>query len=167
MMEAAGDCGHDEISILDALRIGPIFPFADWSAREVPDRGGAYTIWELQSGRFVYAGIAGEKAVRASGGTGLRRRLGQHAKGDRSGDRFCVYVQDRFVLPTCTLTDLQAFSLEAGLLDRRVRAYVRERLGYRYIVAPTGTARQIEARLKRGDWPAGPPLLNPFLNCAA
>ena len=42
------------------------------------------------------------------------------------------------------------------------RGFVRSFLGYRFVVMETVTeARPIEARVKRGDWPGGPPLLNP------
>ena len=93
---------------LAELRNGPLYHFADWPNRAVPNgRIGAYTVW--RDDQLVYVGMAGramaagprDTSEPAAGKlTGLRSRLNSHASGRRSGDQFCVYVFDRLVLPT-------------------------------------------------------------------
>jgi hypothetical protein len=46
----------------------------------------------------VYVGVAG----RNPRGAGLASRLRSHASGRRSGDQFCGYVADQYVLPELT-----------------------------------------------------------------
>jgi hypothetical protein len=81
--------------LIDALRHGPLNRFADFhDIEEVPTTGaGIYTIWNVR-GELVYVGIAGRNMA----GKGLRGRLKSHYQGRRSGDQFCVYVSDRYVL---------------------------------------------------------------------
>ena len=74
---------------------------------------GVYTIWDAD--RFIYVGMAGrglrpedlDSPDEPRKAKGLRDRLNSHASGRRSGDQFCVYVCDRFVVPTLTV-DQQA-----------------------------------------------------------
>ena len=125
-----------------------------------------------RDGALLYAGMAGrgltqERAAHtlALGGkpTGLVTRLASHASGRRSGDQFCVYVCDRFVVPDLTADDLAELRHGARLLDGRTRAFVRDRLAYRFALTPDGSsAHAVEAAVRRGAWAAGPPLINPL-----
>jgi hypothetical protein len=93
---------------------------------------------------------------------GLWTRLNAHASGNRSGDQFCVYVGDRFVVPELTRSQQQ---LAAGTLslDGLIRAFVRERLAYRFVVTADGTeAARLEGAVRRGALPTGKPYLNPL-----
>ncbi len=140
-----------------ALGPGAAQPFADWPDPTVPlSGGGVYAIWD-GAGRFLYAGMAGA----AEGRGGLRQRLTAHAAGRRSGDQFCVYVADRLVLPALTAEAIAAIASGQDSLDAMVRELVRDTLRYAWIACAPLDARAIEATLKRGDWPHGPPLLNP------
>jgi hypothetical protein len=163
----AGDTSRSAIpaDLLD----GPLTRFGAFSAAAVPKAPGVYTIWcvephegELRGGMFMYVGIAGGAYAAGTSGKGLSGRLATHASGGRSGDRFCIHVQDRFLLPGLTATDLRALREGALDLDRRVRDFVRRHLGFRFVVTETvDIARAIEARIKAGDWPPGRPVLNP------
>jgi hypothetical protein len=87
-------------ALIDQLEHGPLHRFADYVtlAGVIPSGGaGVYTIWDDEGG-LVYAGIAGRNLT----GKGLASRLRSHASGRRSGDQFCVYVADHYVLPELT-----------------------------------------------------------------
>ncbi len=102
------------MSISD-LETGQLHTFADFAAAAVPKNiAGVYTIW--QGGRFVYVGIGGtrirytepdDEAQPSRPVEGLHGRLKQHRNGDRSGDKFCIYVCDRFVLPSLTPDEIE------------------------------------------------------------
>ena len=100
------------------LQVGARVSFADPLDSRIPRvSAGCYTIWDPE-GRFIYAGMAGRsltsEAVQTavldprSQVTGLRDRLANHRAGRRSGDQFCVYVFDRFVLLTLSGDDIDA-----------------------------------------------------------
>lgn len=84
--------------------------FSDWETTEVEPRPGVYTVWDKPDGeqeRFVYVGMAGRGVLATDLDApdepkrkrGLHGRLKAHASGKRSGDQFCVYVCDYFVVP--------------------------------------------------------------------
>jgi hypothetical protein len=114
-------------------RPAPLHRFRDWPNEQVPKRAaGVYTVWE--GDRLLYVGMSGramtaEDLEVSAGGRvvakGLWTRLTSHTSGRRSGDQFCVYVCDRFVVPG--LTPAQQHQLAAGSLslDSLVRAFVR------------------------------------------
>src|SRR4051794_13283961 len=80
---------------LDVLQHGVIYWFSDWPIAAVPRSGSiVYTIWD-RAGRFIYVGMAGRAGATGAGPFG---RLASHASGRRSGDQFCIYICDRFVL---------------------------------------------------------------------
>lgn len=149
-----------------ALADGIAHPFSKWPNPEVPKFGaGVYTIWH-RDGRFVYVGMSGrgisEATVPRNSPHGIYTRLHSHASGRRSGDQFCVYVADRFVLPILTQEDIAAIASGRHQMDAHVRRYIHEELLYRYIVLPDGrTALAIEATIKSGSWERGRPILNP------
>jgi hypothetical protein len=155
---------------LRELEAGGLYRFADWPNGAVPAvAAGAYTVWEGE--RLVYAGMAGrsltEEAILEHRNdptrvTGLRSRLASHASGRRSGDQFCVYVADRFVLPELDPETIQGIAEGATSLDALVRDYIRDRLGYRFVEAADGAeARELERAVREGRLRAGKPVLNP------
>ena len=156
---------------LDDLVDGPLAWFRDWPSPDVPPvAAGVYTVWI--DGALLYVGMAGrgltqERAAHTLtlGGkpTGLVTRLASHASGRRSGDQFCVYVCDRFVVPDLTAGDLTALRDGARFLDGRTRAFVRDRLAYRFTLTPDGaSALAVEAAVRRGELVGGGPLINPL-----
>jgi len=157
-------------SELHRLQTGPTHRFSDWPNLTVPKvAAGVYTIWD--GSRFIYVGMAGrgmttaevdapDEPVKAKG---LRSRLNSHAGGRRSGDQFCVYVCDRFVVPELTSDDQNRLAAGTLLLDILTRDYIRSRLSYRFL--PTSDGRQaltMEREIQRGALPAGKPFLNPL-----
>jgi hypothetical protein len=72
----------------------------------VPTSGaGVYSVWD-ERGQLVYVGAAGRNPQ----GAGLAGRLRSHASGRRSGDEFCVYVADHYVLPELTPEQVEAIA---------------------------------------------------------
>jgi predicted GIY-YIG superfamily endonuclease len=84
-----------------------------------------YTIWRV-TGEFIYVGMSAN----------LRERLNAHASGRRSGDQFCVYVCDRFVVPALTFGQQAEVGRGELSLDRLTREYVRQQLTYRRVECP-------------------------------
>jgi hypothetical protein len=102
------------------LEAGPLHRFGDWPNDQVPKRAaGVYIVWD--GDRLLYVGMSGRAMTAADlevspngrvVAKGLWTRLNAHASGRRSGDQFCVYVCDRFVVPA--LTPPQQRQLAAG-----------------------------------------------------
>jgi hypothetical protein len=146
---------------LRQLELGERFPFADWPsiARTVPREIGVYTIWD-EDDQFVYVGIA--YTANPSRNGGLRGRLHSHASGQRSGDRFCVYVADLFVLPQLEAAHIAAIANRHDSFDTRIRTFIRESFFFRYAVTGDPSyARQLEILIKGGALEAGKPHINP------
>jgi hypothetical protein len=155
---------------LSELQEGRLWPFADFAAAAVPRNiAGVYTIWDAST--LVYVGIGGtqvryaepdDEAEPPKPVEGLRGRLAQHASGDRSGDKFCIYVCDRFVLRSLTSEQFEAVCEGKVSLDHLTRSWIRERYGFRYIETRGGgsQARRIENDVRRGVLDAGRPTLN-------
>jgi hypothetical protein len=156
-------------SQLHLLEFGHSYRFSNWPNESVPKRtAGVYTIWD--SGQLIYVGMAGrglapedrdapDEPVKAKG---LWTRLNSHASGRRSGDQFCVYVYDRFVVPD--LSDEQQEQVGEGnlLLDTLTRTLIHDRYEYRFVPTPDGaTALELERQVQRGSLNAGKPFLNP------
>ena len=155
---------------MQELETGPLHRFGDWPNEQVPRRAaGVYTVWE--GDRLLYVGMSGramtaEDLEMSDGGRivakGLWTRLNAHASGRRSGDQFCVYVGDRFVVPALTRSQQQQLAAGTLSLDSLIRAFVRERLAYRFGVTADGSeAASLERAVRRGALSAGTPYLNP------
>lgn len=156
--------------LLQVLESGPAHRFSDWRNTSVPKvAAGVYTIW--QERRFVYVGMSG-RAMTSEGtespdepkkAKGLWTRLNSHAVGRRSGDQFCVYVCDRFVVPR--LTSGQQREIGDGLLslDALTKNYIHNHFEYRYVALRDGAeAFALERDVQRGALSAGKPFLNPL-----
>lgn len=148
------------------LSSGPVYFFADWPNIALPTFGaGVYTVWH-KDGRFIYVGMSGRgittETSRRNTPQGIYTRLQSHAGGRRSGDQFCVYIADRFVLPALSEEDIAAIASGRHQMDAFVRRYIHENLCYRFIVMPDGVAAYaVEAAIRRGQWEFGRPFLNP------
>jgi hypothetical protein len=153
----------------DQLEKGPLYCFSDWPTGDIPQiAAGVYTIW--RGTEFVYVGMAGrgnaakeEQAKLKGKPWGLYNRLESHASGGRSGDRFCIYICDRFVVPTLSRTELRQAGTGELNFDRRTREFIRTELAFRFMKTPDGEkALQLEDEVRRGALPAGKPTLNPL-----
>ena len=154
---------------LHALKNGPLHHFSDWPNKDMPRAAaGVYSIWN-RSDVFVYVGMAGNGktaedialALAKGKTTGLRDRLSSHASGRRSGDQFCVYVQDLLLLPQLSAEDIDKIVIRELAIDRLVRDYVHENLSYRYVVTEDGKAAlELERHIINGAL-GDHPILNP------
>lgn len=144
--------------VLASLLTGQSHRFSDGIHAEVPTRGaGIYTIWDEQ-GRLIYVGVAGRNPT----GAGLASRLRSHASGRRSGDQFCVYVSDQYVLPELTSAQVQAIADSRLSMDGLVRDKVHQSFTYRTaVVEDYAAALAAESWLKAGHASCGRPRLNP------
>ena len=94
---------------------------------------------------------------------GLWERLNSHASGRRSGDQFCVYICDRFVVPDLTNNELSAVGDGSISLDQFTKSFIREELSFRFIEVEDGEAAyNLERQVKAGSLAIGKPMLNPL-----
>ena len=145
---------------LDLLRSGPRYSFADWPVSEVPRiAAGVYTVW--RGPELVYVGMSGQgggagrdavEAAKKRGRTwGLRTRLASHASGRRSGDQFCVYVGDVFVLPELHRSQVEAIRDRTLKLDDLIQEFIRNELTFRFAETSSGNdALELERAIKAG-----------------
>jgi hypothetical protein len=147
-----------DAAVKSALLDGPKHRFADILAEEIPTSGaGVYTVWD-EADKLVYVGVAG----RNPRGKGLANRLRSHASGRRSGDQFCVYVADHYVLPELTGEQVQAIASSQLSMDTLVRDKVHRSFTFRFAsVSDYATALAVEKWVKSGAARCGPPRLNP------
>jgi hypothetical protein len=158
-------------SKLKELGTGVLYPFADWPNRAVPRVAiGVYTIWEGH--KLIYVGMSGtnlppdevvEPTQKHGKPVGLYTRLHSHFKGDRAGDKFCIYVCDRLVLPSLNSDDLVRIGSGELSLDNLTRIYIVKNLAYRFVVVDSKEiAFELERIIKQGKLSAGKPFLNPL-----
>jgi hypothetical protein len=150
--------------LVHQLEDGPIHHFRDWPAAHLTlGPSGVYTIWRGPA--FLYVGMSYAHRDDTDNPTakGVFGRLASHASGRRSGDQFCVYVCDRFVVPQLNPDELAALANGGRFLDARTRQFIHDQLSYRVVVTASGSdARALEARIRREGLPRnGRPLVNP------
>jgi hypothetical protein len=148
-------------AVLGRLETGPLHRFADFEmVADLPREGAAvYTIWD-DEGALVYVGVSGRSATSKTGPWG---RLRSHWNGRRSGDQFCVYVADHYVLPDLSPQQIEEIAAKEPSLfmDDLVASVIRDR-SFRIAVVPDYSgAIKVETAIKSGQLSAGPPRLNP------
>lgn len=147
-------------------RFSARFPFASWPNLDIPVvAAGVYAIWRKD--QLIYCGMSGRGIdAREPSGTkryGLITRLASHASGRLSGDQFCVYVANRFVLPTLTEGELRSFEDGSSTLDARTRAFIHAHLDYSYALVPSSAdAYALERSARSGKVFGQKPYLNPL-----
>ena len=101
--------------------------FTTSNIKHIPEYGSIlYTVF-LDSKEFIYVGIGGlsGKSVKERN---PRSRIIQHAQGRRSGDQFCIYIQDFYVIP---LLFADKYVPKKGYLDELTKEFIQKRLTYR------------------------------------
>jgi hypothetical protein len=151
--------------ILETLEQGPLHRFCELQALESVPRTGAavYTIWD-HAGELIYVGVSGRSPTSKTGPWG---RLRSHWNGRRSGDQFCVYVADHYVLPDLTPQQIAAIADREPTLfiDDLVAERVRRDFCFRIaIVDSYRDAVAIETAIKQGAFRSIRPRLNPPRN---
>jgi hypothetical protein len=142
------------------------FPFAPWPNPSVPAvAAGVYAI--RRDRELVYCGMSGReidsKGKVAPKKYGLVTRLKSHASARLSGDQFCVYVANRFVIPALEPEELLLFASGALTLDARTKAYIHRHPDYAYALVETSPeAYKLERAARRGDISGIKPFLNPL-----
>lgn len=142
------------------------FAFSAWPNLEVPTvAAGVYAIWRQD--QLIYCGMSG-RGIDAKWDLGPKKyglitRLASHASGRLSGDQFCVYVANRFVIPELSQDELPLFAAGSLTLDSRTRAFIRQHLDYAYTVVPTSAqAFELERAARSGEVFGQKPYLNPL-----
>tara|TARA_B100000315_G_C14392764_1_gene502798 strand:- start:294 stop:791 length:498 start_codon:yes stop_codon:yes gene_type:complete len=158
-MEGLTINGFDISPLFDLSLLGT--PFADPDIKQIPEFGSIiYTVWHDQNG-FIYVGIGGIRGLTVKD-RDPRSRIKQHAEGRRSGDQFCVYIQDFFVIPEIVKSG--HYQPERGYLDKLTRNYIRAHLSYRFLCFQTEDSdkivRVLESKIQKGVEGIGPPFLN-------
>ena len=155
---------------MDQLFTGKRYSFKNWPNPDLPDVAiGVYTVWDHD--RFLYVGIAGTALTKddvrkakhkKAKSKGLYNRIKSHRQGVRGGDKFCIYIGDRFVLPSLSRDQIQQIGDGSLTLDNLIREYIHQNLSYRFILVDDAReARAIENRIKAGNSLGGKPFLNP------
>ena len=114
----------------------------------------------LDRSEYIYVGIGGlsGKSVQDRN---PRSRIIQHAQGRRSGDQFCIYIQDFYVIPELIGSK---YTPKKGYLDLLTKQFIQSRLTYRYLVVQTDDSdqvvRKLEREMQRDQYGYGVPLLN-------
>jgi hypothetical protein len=147
-------------------RFSTRFKFSDWPNSLVPMvAAGNYAIWANES--LIYCGMSGRQfdpIVAASKKKhGLYTRLASHASGRLSGDQFCVYVANRFVIPSLTPEVFPRFADGSVRLDELTKRYIHQNFEYQFLCVDGGTAAyQLESECRRGITFGVKPYLNPI-----
>jgi hypothetical protein len=122
-----------------------------------------YTVF-LDQTEFIYVGIGGLSGKSAQD-RNPRSRIIQHAQGRRSGDQFCIYIQDFYVIPSIINTQ---YTAQKGYLDTLTKEFIQKRLTYRYLVVQTDDSdkivRRLERELQSNEHGFGVPKLNGITN---
>ncbi len=119
--------------------------FSTRNVNEIPSWGSIiYTVF-LDKTEYIYVGIGG-----LSGSTvndrNPRSRIIQHSQGRRSGDQFCIYIQDFYVIPQLVGHD---YTPKKGYLDQLTKEFIQSRLTYRYMVVQTEDSHAVVRKLER------------------
>ncbi len=148
--------------VMDALFSDAVSlrPFNSESLKEIPAYGSILYAVFLDRKEFIYVGIGGlsGKTVQERN---PRSRILQHTQGRRSGDQFCIYIQDFFVIPAIISKPYQP---KKGYLDVLTKEFIQSRLTYRYLVIQTDDSdkvvRRLEKKLQNNEYGYGYPKLN-------
>lgn len=151
--------------IVKKLADSPLYYFKDWKNNNIPAAcAGVYSIYDQHS-RFIYIGMAGadlskekiDNKIANNKKSGLKDRLGSHASGYRSGDRFNIYIGDLYVLHHLTRDEILQISSGKTSFDSFIKSYIHENLSYRYLITQNTLVRSLESYIQsfgiNGDLP--------------
>lgn len=142
------------------------FQFSDWPNPQIPAvAAGVYAIWKDSD--LIYCGMSGREIDSKTSASlkkyGMITRLASHASGRLSGDQFCVYVANRFVIPSITAAELALFESGTLTLDARTKSFIHQHLDYAYtLVEKSADAYNLERAARRGELFGMKPYLNPL-----
>lgn len=142
------------------------FRFRDWPNASIPDvAAGVYAVWR-DTGELVYVGMSGrgmENRVTVGKRFGLWTRIASHESGRLSGDQFCVYVANRYVVPELKPMELPLFASGELTLDALTKRYIAEHFSYSFALTTSSrAAHDLEQVARRGFTFGAKPTLNPL-----
>ena len=146
--------GYD-ISALFDFSVSP-FSFSENPRQYVPNKGSIiYSVWDKDE-KFIYIGISGlQKSLEKR--SPLSRMI-SHASGRRSGDQFCIYIHDFYVIPK--LIEKGEYSPSIGVLDKLTKDFIQSNLSYRFVGFETDNSdeivRSLENKIKSGAFGFSP-----------
>ena len=149
--------GHNVSSLFEGE--SGLISFSEDPRRHIPNKGSIiYSVWDKDD-KFIYIGISGlQKSLEKR--SPLSRMI-SHASGRRSGDQFCIYIHDFYVIPK--LIKKGEYSPSIGVLDKLTKDFIQNNLSYRFVGFETDDSdeivRRLENQIKSGAFGFSP-LLN-------
>lgn len=137
------DFSEEIASLFDANN--PLLPFSLDSVSKIPEYGSILYAIFLDEREFIYIGIGGIAGTTARS-RDPRSRIREHTSGRRSGDQFCIYIQDFYVIPTLLN---EKYRPQKGYLDRLVKEFIQSRLSFRFVVFQSEDSNLIVRKLER------------------
>jgi hypothetical protein len=140
--------GYDLSHLFDSS-LGSI-EFSEDPRGHIPDNGSIiYSVWDKQQ-KFIYIGISGlQKSLEKRSPLS---RMVSHASGRRSGDQFCIYVHDFYVIPK--LVEKGMYKPSVGSLDKLTKDFIHTNLSYRFVKFDSDDSdlivRKLENQIKSG-----------------
>ena len=140
--------GYDLSKLFDNS-IKPI-SFAEDPRKHISNNGSIiYSVWNKDED-FIYIGISGLQKLLEK--RSPLSRVVSHCSGVRSGDQFCVYIHDFYVIPK--LIKKGEYTPSKGLLDKLTKEYIHENLSYRFVSFNSDDSdeivRKLENKIKTG-----------------
>jgi predicted GIY-YIG superfamily endonuclease len=103
---------------------------------------GVYTAWLDDNPQCLYVGRS----------KNLRKRIGSHYSGDRSGDRFCLYIYDRYI------HDSRPNAISTAEVNKLTSVWIQKHVSFRLVEVAISEISALENGLRR-EWR---PSLNPI-----
>ena len=134
--------GYDLSKLFDNS-IKPI-SFAEDPRKYISNNGSIiYSVWDKED-KFIYIGISGlQKSLEKRSPLS---RMVSHCSGMRSGDQFCVYIHDFYVIPK--LIQQGEYTASKGFLDKLTKQYIHKNLSYRFVSFNSDDSDEIVRKLE-------------------
>ena len=134
--------GYDLSKLFDNS-IKPI-SFAEDPRKYISNNGSIiYSVWDKED-KFIYIGISGlQKSLKKRSPLS---RMVSHCSGMRSGDQFCVYIHDFYVIPK--LIQQGEYTASKGFLDKLTKEYIHNNLSYRFVSFNSDDSDEIVRKLE-------------------
>ncbi len=134
--------GYDLFELFDNS-IKPI-SFAEDPRKYISNDGSIiYSVWDKED-KFIYIGVSGlQKSIEKR--SPLSRMI-SHSSGIRSGDQFCIYIHDFYVIPK--LIQKGKYSASKGFLDKLTKKYIHENLSYRFVSFNSQDSNEVVRKLE-------------------
>ncbi len=148
--------GYDLSALFDSSTSS--ISFSEDPRRHIPNKGSIiYSVWDKDE-KFIYIGISGlQKSLEKR--SPLSRMI-SHASSRRSGDQFCIYIHDFYVIPK--LIKKGDYKPSIGVLDKLTKDFIQSNLSYRFVGFETDNSdvivRSLENQIKSGAFGFSPSL---------